>query len=613
MRLKKILIFISIIFSICVLPLSVSAHENDNIKHSEICIDDNFSDDKVLVVLNKEASFRSKEYTKYDFEDIGCIKVEDLTSSATDSIINNLDNDLVNVDNYKRVLCIYLNKHSKENVINVIKELSKRNDVLYAEPDYKIHTMSSYPNDIYCNSQWAINNLNLNQAWDYSTGSFDTVVGLLDTGIDSNHPDLASQIKGDLCRNLLISSTDAIYNPTDYVGHGTHVAGIIGATGGNETGIAGVAWNVGLVSLQVQDAYGFGTSQTFADAIDYAIKKGIKILNYSGGWESNSYNNTLNAIIQNYNGLLVCAVGNDGKDIDDIDNVYPACFEANNILTVGSIDSQNNRSDFSNYGLQHVDIFAPGSDILSTYSTWICDSLNFTFYDGTKLCEMDPDIVEELQFFLDNNNLTWEDINYANSLNIGGNTFVPKEYKTHPHHNRGYHYMSGTSMAAPFVTGVAALILSENPNLSPIEIKNYILNGTTQITISTPKGNQTVKKLNAVPPVIAAHTVHLYKSWEYDNRISHIEKCACGHIGTKKAPHIIDEEDLLKPRARCLDCKALIDMSGNGDIGMVPGIYSLINNNIFITEYGSYVLPNGIIVLVGKDLELYLNGELHFG
>lgn len=103
---------------------------------------------------------------------------------------------------------------------------------------------------------------------------------------------------------------------------------------------------------------------------------------------------------------------------------------------------------------------------------------------------------------------------------------------------------------------------------------------------------------------------HSYTDWVYHDRISHIESCVCGLIGTKTEAHMISQADLFKPKARCLGCNALLDMGGNGDIGMVPGILSTGVN--IITENGSYILPNGIIVLVEEDIEAYFAGTLIF-
>ena len=188
-----------------------------------------------------------------------------------------------------------------------------------------------------------------------------------------------------------------------------------------------------LVSLKVSDATMNSSTTRLFRAINFAQRYGIRILNISMAFENND--SQLSAAISNFGGLIIAAAGNYGENID-VDKIYPAAFPHDNIISVGAIDQNDQRSIWddgqsSNYGIQSVDIYAPGTDIIST----------------------------------DNQG--------------------------------GYYEDSGTSFAAPFVTGVAALFKSFDPNLSVSEIKDLILNGADTITISTPDGNQTVKKLNA--------------------------------------------------------------------------------------------------------------------
>lgn len=511
--------------------------------------------------------------------------------------------------------------------------------------------------------------------WDFSTGSNEVIVGVMDTGIDGTHPDLQDSILNNLCRDFTSGEAVEVSIPLDPNGHGTHVAGIIGAIGNNNVGVTGTNWNVGLVSLRVFDEFGNGYSSYVAEAIEYAERNNIPILNLSAIWFESSlrYDVALDTIINNYSGLIVCAAGNDGIDNDSNNPALPASYSCENIVSVGAIDENDERSVWnlwqsSNYGTNTVDIYAPGSNIVSTYPE--------NMYDSSK----------------DN------------------------------HIARGYYNTGGTSMAAPFVAGVAALLLSVNQDLTTIQLKYAILNSAETISITIPNGtSQSVKKLNAfnaikyvmrsqcsfyelkyndkhisktidgtstyfmentamirlgvqseynysftisstVPINVTIYdynlnilsfsptysngnckvefnkylvsseyylkinyvdeTVsgtinvtiygpphqHSYTGWIYNDRISHIEVCDCGSIGTKTEAHMISQADLLKPKARCLGCKALLDMGGNGDIGMVPGILSTGVN--IITENGSYILPNEIIVLVEEDIEAYLNGTL---
>ncbi len=115
-------------------------------------------------MLDENTSYSYKQYDEKDFIDIGCIAVEDLTSTATDTVLNNLDNDLVNFEQYKRILCLYLDEKSKDNVLECINKLYVREDVLSAIPKYEVTPNSTYSNDEYITEQGGLNNINLPQA-----------------------------------------------------------------------------------------------------------------------------------------------------------------------------------------------------------------------------------------------------------------------------------------------------------------------------------------------------------------------------------------------------------------------------------------------------------------
>lgn len=185
-------------------------------------------------------------------------------------------------------------------------------------------------------------------------------------------------------------------------------------------GIAGVCWNVELISLKV--AHGaYVESGSLIAAIDYAQQIGIPILNISIA--GNTYRPELYQQIENFSGLVVCGAGNEGTD-NDSNPYYPASYNCDNIISVGSCSSHGIASTFSNYGKTTVDIFAPGEHIVSCYPIQQC---NLGLHDP--------------------------------------NTHIAD----------GYHKMSGTSMAAPYVAGVAALILSLYSDITVEEIKARIL------------------------------------------------------------------------------------------------------------------------------------------
>lgn len=250
--------------------------------------------------------------------------------------------------------------------------------------------------------------INLPQAWDYTTGSADVLVGVLDSGIDGTHPELSGMLVRNLCRDFTGGSQVVVTSPEDPCGHGTHVAGIIAAAGNNECGITGTAWNVGLVSLRVFDDNGRGTVAAVVSAINYAESVDIPILNFSGGWEGDVSDNTaFTAAVASYSGVLICAAGNAGEDNDGESPWNPASYEASNIISVGAINSTGDRCDFSNYGAVSVDIYAPGEDVLSTYPEHICEN-DVVFEDGTRLCEISSSARAAFEDYVDSNQITWD-------------------------------------------------------------------------------------------------------------------------------------------------------------------------------------------------------------
>lgn len=657
---KKI---ITLLVLILILPISsvyVYAHEDTDDKIlCNATIEDDFSDENVLIVLNEQ--YNHKEYTIADFVDIGCESVNELTKTATETIVNNLENNLVNKEKYKRVLSLQLKNKTKENVLDAIDILISRDDVLYAGPNYIFSITSTVPDDTLCEEQWAIDNIKLPQTWDCYKGSNTILVGIIDSGIDGNHPDLSSKLVRSLCRDFSTGIEVNTPNPTDPLGHGTHVAGIIGAAGDNGQGITGVNWDVGLVSLRISDEYGNSSTEIVSMAIGFAQKNNIPILNFSNGTDPIDYDSdfdyAFNALIESYAGLFVAAAGNDGIDIDSNITSYPAICSAENMIVVGSIDSNNQRSIWStygssNYGENSVDIYAPGSNILSTFPYSFCLEYSYMFDDGTHLCELPSHLVLQLDALREEYGLSWEyiDDNFSEIVTIDGLPVEPYQIATSDHEAFGYHYMDGTSMATPYVTGVAALLLSANPTLTTIELKAAILNGANILSITTSdNATQNVKKLNSYMSlnlihshtfsyvnIGTSHTVtcvcdytatlsHVYdghncihcgaytSSHDYDYNYvwvdyrSHSACCECGETLPTLQPHAISSNSYATGQrfAICLLC------GGFAEMGFIQlNINSSSVNNV--TLNGSFILPNGVIILQDEDINAYLNGTLVF-
>ncbi|HEV2711803.1 MAG TPA: S8 family serine peptidase [Gaiellaceae bacterium] len=250
-------------------------------------------------------------------------------------------------------------------VEEVVRELRVRPEVRYAEPNFVVHA-SQTPNDPRFGELWALSqpgdhDIDAPEAWDVTTGGSAVTVAVVDTGIAYDHPDLAPNI---------VPGYDFVDNdsdPRDENGHGTHVAGTIGARGNNGVGIAGVSWNVALMPVRVLDAAGSGTTAGVADGFAYAAANGAKVVNASlGGSESEVMKDAIEGAPQT---LFVVAAGNDSSDNDSAPT-YPCNYETANLICVAATDETDGLAEFSNYGASSVDLAAPGTEILSTWPAY---------------------------------------------------------------------------------------------------------------------------------------------------------------------------------------------------------------------------------------------------
>lgn len=241
---------------------------------------------------------------------------------------------------------------------------------------------------------WGVKRINIGDASQTGNG---VNVGILDTGVDSRHPDLAGNIKGGY------SAIARIDSASDDNGHGTHVAGTIGALQ-NSIGVLGVAPRANIYAIKVLDAKGSGKLSSLIDGIGWCVEKGIKVVNMS--LSSSTENQTFRDMVQSARkaGItMVCAAGNRGPGSNSVG--YPAKYVES--IAVAAIDENNNIANFSSRG-REISISAPGVDILSTWP------------------------------------------------------------------GKQYRKSTGTSMAAPHVTGAVALLLEADPSLSPADIKSLL-------------------------------------------------------------------------------------------------------------------------------------------
>jgi subtilisin family serine protease len=343
-----------------------------------------------------------------------------------------------------------------------IKEYKKDPNVEYAEPDY-IYTVNSVPNDTYFGTLWGLLNsgqtggtsgadIKATSAWDLTKGSSDVVVAVIDSGIDYTHEDLAANIwvnpveipgngidddgNGYIDDIHGIDTYNSDTNPMDDHGHGTHVAGTIGALGNNGTGVVGVNWNVRIIACKFLNAGGSGSTSDAVECLQY-IKglrdKGVNIVATNNSWGGGGYSQALyDAINAQRELLFIAAAGNDSSNNDFV-NHYPSSYKLPNVISVAASDHNDGKASFSNYGKRTVHVGAPGSNITSLRAA------------GTDM--------------------------YGD-----GHTFVPLGDS-----NAKYMRASGTSMATPHVTGLAALIAAQDQERDWRTIKNLILSSGTAI------------------------------------------------------------------------------------------------------------------------------------
>ena len=351
-------------------------------------------------------------------------------------------------------------------VPEAIARLKGAPEIEYAEPNYLLHA-ARLPDDPLFPQQYSLLNTGQEEgeagadidaaaAWDISTGGSSALVAIIDSGIDLDHPDLAAnlwtnpdEIPGNLVDDDGNGLVDDVHgwdflnqdnDPDDDDGHGTHVAGIIGAAGDNGLGIAGIAWRASLMPLKFLDEGGFGATSDAIRAIDYAVAHEARVLNASwgGGGFSIALLESIRAAGARH-ALFVAAAGNDAADLDEAP-FYPAGYDLQGMVAVAATDRHDHLAPFSNFGRSSVDLAAPGVAILST---------------------------------------------------LPGGRYGPG---------------SGTSMAAPHVSGVAALILGLAPGMEVEPLRRRILDHAEPVAALADM-IAGAARLNAVRCLLDADTV----------------------------------------------------------------------------------------------------------
>ncbi len=322
-------------------------------------------------------------------------------------------------------------------VADAIRNYRSNPSVLYAEPDYVRSAHPLNPNDprFVNGEQWNLHNTGLlgglddadidaPEAWDITTGSATVYVGIIDTGINTTHPDLTANVAQlesncsdgldndgngfiDDCRGLNAILGNS--NVADDHSHGTHVAGIVGATGNNGVGVTGVNWTVRLIACKFLDADGFGADSDAIECLQYfhdlKVNRGINLVATNNSWGGPGFSQALYDAVQTHisGGILfVAAAGNAGTN-NDVQPDVPSSFFLPNVIAVASTTRTDTRSDFSNFGRQTVHLGAPGSEIVSTVPPALNSGSSYASFNGTSMASPHVAGVAALLKAADNN------------------------------------------------------------------------------------------------------------------------------------------------------------------------------------------------------------------
>jgi subtilisin family serine protease len=349
--------------------------------------------------------------------------------------------------------------------------LDQSGQIEYVEPNFIVHAYA-LPNDPDFARQWNLHHIadfgvpdsdiDAPEAWDTTTGSNDVVIGVIDSGVDYTHVDLAANIfsnPAECTANALdddgngyvddchgINAITGGSDPMDDRGHGTHVAGIIGAVGNNGIGVAGVAWNVRILPCKFIGDDGSGSTADAIACLDYMADlkdRGVNIVATNNSWGGLEESRALRDAIATHRqrGMLFVAAAGNGGDDNDLLPSFPCSYFAANILCVGATDAGDIPPRFSNFGRGAVHLSAPGEGILST---------------------------------------------------VPGN---------------GYDHNDGTSMAAPHVAGAVALLAAQNPARDWRATKNLLIASGDLLPFEFPTRSQSGRRLNVARALSCTNSV----------------------------------------------------------------------------------------------------------
>ena len=367
------------------------------------------------------------------------VKFKPKTARNMISILSTIDAKVEHQFASDAVLLKFPRNLTDDDLLAKAKILFESGDIEYVEANTIIRAIDT-PNDSSFSELWGMDKIDAERAWEVGKGSDSVLVGVIDTGLDYRHPDIAKNAwtnpgETGLDKNGRDKKTNGIdddnngfiddfrgwdfvnndNDPMDDNQHGTHCAGTIGAIGNNGKGVVGVNWDISLVGIKFLSGAGSGSLSDAVKAIDYATELGVFLT--SNSWGGGGFSQAMYDAIEKADKadiLLVAAAGNSGTD-NDTQAHYPSNYDVDNVISVAASTQDDQLASFSQFGFNTVDLAAPGKDILSTVP--------------------------------------------------GGR----------------YASFSGTSMATPHVAGAAALIKSLEPSLTGAQIKGKILATTDPI------------------------------------------------------------------------------------------------------------------------------------
>lgn len=370
--------------------------------------------------------FTSVSTTEFSPDEVVIEFNDDTTKEEADDIITKTRSKKVYESRYKK---IRIAKIPKGKTFDEYKgELELDGKVRSVRRNYIVRA-DFMPDDPLYPYQWHFDNtstggINMPQAWEKSTGQ-GVIVAVVDTGVAYETYTNRFEQAPDLANTTFVPGWDFVNNdshPNDDEGHGTHVTGTIAQSTNNGLGVAGIAYNAAIMPVKVLDKNGSGTSIQVGDGIRFAADNGADIINLSLGSSSpDPYIESSCQYAYDLGVTIIASSGNDGA----AQVGYPGAFD-DYVIAVGATRFDEQKAYYSNAGTS-LDIVAPGGDIN-------VDQNNDTYADG---------VLQQ--------------------------TFAANQYK-----NFGYYFYQGTSMAAPHVSGVAALILASNPSFTPDQIRNTL-------------------------------------------------------------------------------------------------------------------------------------------